>query len=418
MGGRARLRQALVVAQVAVTLVLLVGAGLLVRSFIHLQHVDQGFTAERVLSFWLDLPPRKYATEEQQLAFYRDVHDALRALPGVEEVGFASQLPLDQNAWQTGFLIEGRPVPPPSERPSMEVTIASPDYFRAMGISLRAGRYFDERDTREHLRGRDLGGLTSGLRRAAGLNAIIVDEGFAERYWPGEDAVGKRVKLPWSEDPDRQPVLTVVGVVARVQLERPGAEAEFVQAYLPLLQAAGGGTGVVIKTRQEPEALAAAARGRVQALDPEQPIYDVKTMAEVRADALAPQRLNLALLGAFAAAALLLAAVGLYGVISYSVTQRTQEIGVRMALGARAWDVLRLVIGEGMRLALTGVAAGVVAALAAAPIMKSLLFGVSATDPATFVALAALLTLVTLAACWVPAWRATRVDPTVALRYE
>jgi putative ABC transport system permease protein len=416
--GQATLRQVLVVAEVALTLVLLIGAGLLLRSFYRLQQINPGFKHERVLSFLIDLPQRKYETEEQQTTFYRKLYERLRGLPGVESVGFSSQLPLDNTGWQTTFLVEGRPAPPPGESPSMEVTIASPEYFHALGIPLLRGRYFNEQDNREHLRGRDLSGFSQGQRWSAGLNTIIVDEEFARRYWPNEDPIGKQIRLPWGQKPDRQPLMTIVGVVARLKLNRLNEREGFVQVYLPALQATSGDFAVVIKTTREPEDIVAAARRHVFELDPEQPIYDVRTLTQMRDNSLAPERLNLMLLSAFAAVALLLAAIGLYGVISFSVTQRTHEIGIRMALGAQGGDVLKMVIKQGMTLGVIGVGVGLLASFALTRLMASLLFGVSATDPTTFLFIALLLTLVALLACWIPARRATKVDPMVALRYE
>ncbi len=415
MGARGWLRQALIVAEVALTLLLLVGAGLLLRSFYRLQQVDAGFTHERVLSFKTVLPQRKYATGEQWIAFFQGLREKLRALPGVEEVAFASQFPLGKNRSQNNFFIEGQPAPPLNETLWMEVTTASPNYFRALGIRLLRGRYFTEQDNQEHLRGRDLSRLSEWMRRNAALNAIIVDEEFARRHWPNVDPIGKRVRL---YHPFMGPALTVVGVVARVKLARLNEQGGFVQAYLPWLQSPRDGAVVVIKTRLEPEILIAAARRQALALDPEQPIYHVRTLTEQRDISLAPERLNLTLLSGFAAVALLLAAIGLYGVISYSVTQRTQEIGLRMAVGARSRDVLKLVIGQGMTLAVIGAVIGLLASLALTRLMTSLLFGVSATDPATFAIIALLLLGVALVACYMPARRATKVDPIIALRYE
>jgi putative ABC transport system permease protein len=417
-GGRALLRQWLVVGEIALTLVLLVGTGLLLRSFHRLQQVNAGFSTDRVLSFRLDLSPQKYDKEDQRIAFFQSLQEKLKALPGVQEVGFASQVPLRSNGWQPQFAIEGQPPLPPSERPSMDLTAASPDYFRTMGIPLQRGRYFTVRDNREHLRGHDLSSLSDAERWAAGLNVIIVDEEFARRYWPNDDPIGKQVILPWGSTRDRQPRLTVVGVVARVKLTRLKEQGGFVQAYFSALQAAGTGRTVLIKTTLEPEKLAAAAIQQVFAMDPEQPVYDVQTLDELRSRALAPETLNLGLLGCFAAVALLLAAIGLYGVISNAITQRTREIGIRIALGAQSRDVLKLVVGQGMKLALVGVLSGSAAALALTRLMKSLLFAVSATDPLTYIVIALLLTTVAFLACWVPARRATKVDPIVALRQE
>ena len=416
--GRAFLRQWLVVAEIALSLVLLVGTGLLLRSFHRLQQVNAGFSTERVLSFRLDLSPQKYDGEDRQIAFFQSLQEKLKALPGAQEVGFASQVPLRSNGWQPQFAIEGQPTLPPSERPSMDLTVASPGYFRTMGIPLLRGRYFTEQDNREHLRGRDLSNLSDGERWTAGLNVIIVDEEFARRYWPNENPIGKQVRLPWGLSPDRQPLMTVVGVVARVKLTRLNEPGGFVQAYLSALQAAGTARTVLIKTTLEPEKLAAAAFQQVFAMNPEQPVYDVQTLDDLRHKSLAPETLNLGLLGCFAAVALLLAAIGLYGVISNAITQRTQEIGIRIALGAQSRDVFKLIVGQGMKLALIGVLSGLAAALALTRLMKGLLFAVKTTDPFTYILIALLLTVVAFLACWVPARRATKVDPVIALKYE
>jgi putative ABC transport system permease protein len=416
--GQAALRQALIVGEVALTVILLVSAGLLLRSFYRLQQVNPGFRHEGVLSFSIDLPSRKYSTGEQQTAFYRSLYEKLSTLPGVETVGFSSQLPLDHSGWQTSFLIEGHPAPPPGERPSMEVTVASPDYFHALGIPLLRGRYFTEHDNREHLRGRDLSRLNQGQRWSAGLNTIIVDEEFASRYWPDENPIGKRVRLPWGQQQELQPLLTVVGVVARVKMNRLNEQGGFVQAYLPALQATSEDSVVVIKTTVEPETLAAAARQQVLAIDSEQPIYNLQTLTRMRNESLAPERLNMSLLGSFAALALLLAAIGLYGVISFAVTQRTNEIGIRMALGAQSGNVLSLIVKQGMALTLIGVATGLAASFGLMRLMRSMLFGVSANDFATFAVIALLVTSASLLACLIPARRATRVDPMIALRHN
>jgi putative ABC transport system permease protein len=403
--GRGILRHALVVTEVALTLTLLIGAGLLLRSFYRLRQVNAGFRPERALSFRISLPEQKYDTKERRLAFYRSLQEKLRALPGVEEVAFASQFPLGGRNWQSTFLVEGQPRP--KRLPSMELTVVSPEYFRALGIPLLRGRYFTEQDNLDHLRGPEFDGKSEEERSAAAVNALIVDEEFAREYWPNEDPIGKRVSG-----------LAVVGVVARVKMERLGEQGGLAQAYIPLLQHPKSGRAVVIKTTLEPEAMIAAARRQMLALDPELPIYDVTTLTERLEKSLAPERLNLSLLGGFAAVALLLALIGLYGVMSYAVTQRIQEIGIRMALGAQSRDVLKLVIGQGMKLALAGVLIGLGGALALTRLMRTLLFGVSATDPLTFGLIAALLGGVALMACYIPARRAAKVDPMVALRCE
>ena len=413
---RQRTRSALVIAETALALVLLVGAGLLLRSFYQLNRVDAGFDYEHLLSFSLSLPAGKYTSPEQLNNFYSSLIQKLGALPGARSVGLASGLPFGNSSWRLPFVVEGRPVPPPGEVPSLEACAVSPDYFRTMGIPLRAGRYFTEQDNRQHLAGRDLSGLNEGARGVVGLNAIIIDEEFARRYWPGEDAVGKRIRLaPVAPD---SPVLTVVGVVGRVKADRLGADSNRVQGYTSYLQFPFSNMTVVIKSQLEPAQMIAAARRQVQATDAHQPIYNVRTVAQARDDSIAPERLNLTLIGLFAALALALAAVGISGVVSYGVTQRTHEIGVRLALGARTSDVLRLVVGEGMKLALVGLAIGVLASLALTRLLRSLLFGVGATDPLTFAGVAGVLALVALLACYLPARRATKVDPLVALRYE
>ena len=411
-GGRARLRHGLVVAEVALTLTLLVGAGLLLRSFYQLQRVDPGFDDERVLTFRMNLPERKYPNPDALSGFHQSLVARLRTLPGVEAASVAARLPLGTLNWSTSFLIEGRPEPPPSERPEVEMHLAGPDYFRVMGIPALRGRAFTEQDNREHVRG-----TPRERSENAMLNVIIVDEEFARRHFSNEDPIGKQVRLPWGPR-EQHPVMTVVGVVKRVREETLSDQGGKVQAYLSALQRTEGNMSVVIKTTLAPETLIAVARQQVLSLDPEQPIYDIRTLAEMRANSIAPQRMNLTLLGVFATIALALAAVGLYGVMSYGVSQRTREIGIRIALGAQAGDVLKMILRQGLALLLIGVAIGLVGASVATRAMTSLLFEVSATDPLTFIAIIPLLTMVALLACYLPARRATRVDPVIALRSE
>jgi putative ABC transport system permease protein len=380
--------------------------------------VYAGFNHERVLSFRLELPEQKYVEAVQQAAFFRALHQNLSAVPGVDHVAFSSQVPLAKNGWQTTYQVEGEPVLAPHERPSMEVTVASADYFNAVGIPLKRGRYFTQQDNLDHLKSRDLSTFNELEQMVAGLNTIVVDEEFVKRHWPNEDPIGKQVRLPWGKNAARQPLLTVVGVVDHVKLDRLNEQAGFVQAYFPFEQIGPSGAVVTIRTTLEPEKFASIVRQQIQALDADQPIYDVHTLAELRDTSLAPERLNVTLLGVFAVVALLLAAIGLYGVISYAIAQRTHELGLRMALGAQTRDVMALVMGQGAKLAVGGVAIGLAGAWGLTRLMSTLLFGVSATDPLTFALIALLLIVVALTACFVPARRATRVDPMVALRYE
>lgn len=414
-GGRHRLRQVLVVAEVSLTLVLLIGAGLLIRSFYRLQQVNAGFVEEHALSFRVQLPVQKYPGEQQWLNFYQQAMEKLRALPGVNEVSLTSRVPMDENDWQSGFRVVGEPLPPPGQGPSMEVSIVSPDYFRSMGIPLLRGRDFTEQDNRSSVNEEKVRNLDLGERLRVGLKSVIVDEEFARRHWPNEDPVGKQIL--WGAGQNDPPV-TVIGVVGRVKLYSPNEPAGFPQGYFPFLEMPDNGMSFVIKTTLEPERIIAAARQQVQAVDPDQPIYDIKSLTARRAESIAPQRFNLLLLAVFAAVAFTLAVVGIYGVMSYAVTQRTHEIGLRMALGAQTRDVLKLVVGQGMALIGIGVGLGLVGAFAVSRLLESLLFGVSATDFATFGATAVLLAGVALAACFVPACRAAKVDPMVALRYE
>jgi putative ABC transport system permease protein len=412
-GGRHRLREVLIITEVALTLVLLIGAGLLIRSFYRLQQVNPGFVDENVLSFRVSLPVQKYAHENQWLNFYQQVIEKLRALPGVKEVGIASRVPLDGNNNANAFRVVGQP-PPPGQ--AMQVCFVSPDYFRTMGIPLLRGRYFTEQDNRSHLSEEQLRGLDRGERLRLGRKTVIVDEEFARRHWPNQDPVGKQIL--WGAGGGDDSPLTVIGVVGRVKLDRPQEPIGEVQGYFAFLEYPQPVMSFVVKTTLEPEQMIAAAREQVQAVDASQPIFNVITLTKLRAAAIAPQRFSLLLFGLFAAVALALAVVGIYGVMSYAVTQRTHELGIRMALGAQTRDVLRLVLWQALSLALAGTAIGLAAAFGLTRLMKNLLFGVSPTDSLTFSAIAVLLLLTALVACWIPARRAMKVDPLTALRHE
>ena len=395
-GRRHALRHSLVVAQVTITMMLLVGAGLMVRSFYRLQQVDPGFNADNLLTFAVALPTQKYKEEAQQINFFDQLTERLRRLPGVEAVGLSSGLPLGNNGWQTSFVIDGQPPPDPGKTPLTEACMASPDYFRTMGITLLKGRNFTDADTKDTPR------------------VTVIDEEFVRRYWPDEDPIGKRLHIGGPNGPPTE----VIGVVRRVKMDGLKQDSERVQSYYAFRQQPSNGMTVTVKTSGDPIALASAAREQVFAIDPDQPIANLNSMSKLRADSIAPERLNLILFGCFAVVALVLASVGIYGVMSYSVTQRTHEIGIRMALGAKPSNVLGMVVRQGMVLTAAGLALGIGGALGATRLMSSLLFGVSATDPLTFVAIPLLLAGVALGACFVPARRATKVDPMTALRYE
>ena len=410
---RAGLRQGLVIAEVALTFVLLVGAGLLLLSFHRLLQVNPGFVVDRVLTFRINPPEDKYQTDEQQILFYHALLEKLRALPGVQAASLASQTtPLHEGGWDMRFLIEGRPEPPPHLQPSLQVHLIAPDYFRVMGIPLLQGRDFTEQDNREHLRG-----TASANDWGAGLKSIIIDEEFAKRYWPNQNPLGQRVRIPWGER-EKQPLVTIVGVVGRIKENRLSEQGGMVQAYFPIFQQSLGNMAVVIKTTSEPAALLATMRQQVSQLDPALPIFGISTMKEMRDHNVAPDRLNLLLLGGFAVLALVLAIIGLYGLLSFTVTQRQREIGVRMALGAQRFAVLNLVVGQGMRLVLTGAFIGLLGSFALTRALTSVLFQVEPTDPLTFVTVTLSLCVVALLACYIPARRATKIDPMVALRYE
>ncbi len=418
MSGRSWLRSSLVVVEVATTLVLLIGAGLMIRSFYLLQKVNPGFSYEHLSSFSVSLPSKKYANDETRTGFYNALLTNLRSLPGVESSAAASGLPLGNNGWQTSFTIDGRPHPARGDVPLMEACLVTPDYFKAMNIPVLRGRVFNDHDDKSHLVGKDLSKLNENQRSIAGANSIVIDEEFARRHWPNEDPVGKRIRLGGGAHDADTPLLEVLGVVGRVKMDSLSQDSNRVQGYFPFAQMPQSSMTVIVKGSGDPNQLISAARQQVKALDPDQPIYSPRTMGDIRAESVAPERLNLTLLSLFAGIALILAIVGIYGVMSYSVTQRTHEIGIRMAIGASRADVFKMILSHGMKLTLIGVGVGLVGAFALTRLMATMLFGVQPTDATTFATIAALVIGVALLACYLPGLRATKVEPTISLRYE
>ena len=416
--GRHWLRSSLVVGEVATTLVVLIFAGLMIRSFYKLQQVNPGFSHDRLTSFSISLPEKKYSSDEVVGSFYNRLLENIRALPGVDSAAAASGLPLGNNGWQTSFTIEGQPIPPRDQTPLMEACLVTPDYFKAMNIPVLRGRVFTDRDDRSHLAGRDLSKLTEGEKSMAGRNAIVIDEEFARRHWPNEDPIGKRVRLGGGDPEPDDPVLEVLGVVGRVKMESLNQNSDRVQGYFAFNQTPSERMTVIIKGASDPNQLISSARSAVREIDPDQPIFSPRTMNEIRDESVQGEKLTLTLLSLFAGIALVLAIVGIYGVMSYSVTQRTHEIGIRMAIGARPRDVFKMILGHGMKLALIGVGLGLAAAFYVTRFMATMLFGVEPTDATTFGAITAILIGVALLACYIPGRRATKVEPTISLRYE
>jgi putative ABC transport system permease protein len=400
-----RLQNALVVAEVALALLLLIGAGLFGKSYVRLQSVKPGFEASNLLSLRLSLPPASYGKAEAVRVFYDKLAVRLSDLPGVEAVGAASLLPLSGTIARTEFTLAGRPPATAAETPAAQDRWVSPGYFHTMQIPLVRGREFTEADH----------------ERAAGV--VVIDEVLAQRYWPQGDPLGAHLLLDYGtgEKPRAFEIIGVAGSVKHVGLnEEPTATLYGPLAQIPpsVVTARAANLSIVVRRAQASPTVAASVRRELQAVDPQVPASNVRMMSQYLAAALAGQRFNLLLLGVFAGAALLLATLGIYGVMAYAVTRRTREIGLRLALGAPPRAALKLVTGQGLRLALLGVGLGLVAAFALTRLLSSLLYGVSATDPATFASVALLLVGVAGLACYLPARRAARVDPLAALREE
>lgn len=400
IGGSHGVRSLLMVVEVATALVLLIGAGLMVKSFMRLQQVNPGFQPQQLLTLDLSLPRTKYREQHQVRSFYQGLLDRVESLPGVQAAGMVTFLPLTGRVAVRNIEVVGMAPLPEGHVIGAQWLVVSPSYFRAMGIPLLRGRLFDERDS-DNVPG-----------------VIVINDVMAERYWPGEDPLDKRISLV---DAKTGPWLTVIGVVNDIR--QLGLDSEpYPQMYQVLTQAPSWRSSLVVRAVSEPVSLAPAIRGQLSEVDRDQPLYNVRTMDSILAESISGRRFNMVLISIFTAVAVILAGVGIYGVISYSVSHRAHEIGLRMAIGARQRDILGMVAGQGFRLILLGVAIGIGASLvlsvALTRVLSSLLFTVSGTDPLTFVSVSALLVGVALAACYVPARRAARLDPMSVLRHE
>jgi len=389
---RHSLRGLLVVSELTISLMLLIGAGLLIRSFVRLQNVPPGFTTDHVLTMEVAATGPKYRDKKPEVSFYKEVESRVAHLPGVVAEGTVSGLPLSGEVGWGGIDVEGY-TPPPGQELQVDLRVASTDYFRTMEIPLRKGRFFNEDDTADK------------------PQTVIIDEKFAQRFWPGGDAIGKHL---WRDPKKPFTIVGVVGVVKQYGLETDGK----VAAYFPQAQWGGDRMFLAVRTSSEAAGLTSGVVSQIHAVDPDVVVYGIRTMQERLHDSLARQRFSSTMLGAFSAFALLLAAVGLYGVMSHLVSQGTHDIGVLVTLGAQPGNIVGLVVRQGMALAGIGVVLGLVGAAALTRVMASLLFGTSTTDAVTFAVVPVLLIIVALASTAIPAWRATSVDPMVALREE
>jgi predicted permease len=412
-GRQHALRSMLMVAEVAASLVLLIGAGLMLRTMWQLSRVRPGFNPRNTLTFSVGLSPANRATPDRIRNTYRELTESIRALPGVEVAGMVDDVPLTYSDSELPFWVTGRPRPSSQSEMLWALNYdVTPGYLRAMGIPLLRGRFISDADTK------------------GSAPVVVIDEMMAKGLFPNQDPVGQsiRIAVPEGFGPGLDAPLQIVGVVGHVKhfgLDTDVASKIQYQVYLPVVQLpdqimplVAASLTMIVRTTADPLSLVSAVRRRVSERDAEQPVFDVQTMEKIVADSVAGRRFSMLLLGVFAGLALVLASVGIYGVISYTATQRTHEIGIRMALGAERTDVLRLVVGQGLRLSLIGIGAGLAAALGLTRLMSSMLYGVRPTDILTFVGVSLLLAGVAILSSYIPARRATRVDPLVALRYE
>ncbi len=394
-GSRSRRMQGwLVVAEVALSMMLLVGAGLLLKSFLRLWNVQPGFDAQNVITMELSLSPSKYGTRQQVANFYQQLLSSLQTVPNVESVAAVSHLPISGKNLGLGYSVVGRPLLGPGEAPSGHYRAVSPNYFRTMQVPLKKGRDFTERDTRES------------------PQVAIINETLARTQFPNEDPLGKQLLIEEEKAP--REIVAVVGDIKHIKLD---AEAK-PEIYVPYLQLTLPSMALVVRTSSDPTQMFNAVRQKVLSLDPEQPVYNMKTMEQYISASIAQQRFSGTLIGVFALIAVILAVLGIYGVIAYSVSQRSRELGIRIALGATPGHILKLVVRNGMTQVLIGVTIGLAASLFLTKVISSLLYGVSATDPTIFVAIPALFIVVALTACYIPARRATKVDPLSVLKAE
>ena len=394
--GHQRLRDGLVIAEVAISLMLLVGTGLMIRSMYRVLEADPGFASAHVFTARFGMPEAKYKEDVQRRLFVQQLVEKTKSVPGVEIAGVRNPL---LGGSQEGFAIEGRPIPPMDKIPSVDFARITPDALRAMGVRLLRGRFFTEHDNETSQR------------------VCIIDQNMAQEYWPNDDPVGKRIITELPKPGESPKWISVVGVVSHVKnygVDQPSR----VETYVPYAQNPSDGAVIVLRSSADPATLSAGVRDVLKAMDPNVPIYNVRTLEEIVGETVAPRQFSVILLSAFAGLALTLAAIGIYGVMSYAVSQRTQEFGIRAALGARRGDVLRLVLSSGMSLLVLGIGFGLAGAFYLSHFLQSMLFQVPPTDVWTYVSIMVLLSSVALLACYLPARRATRVDPLVALRYD